>query len=621
MSSDRKLLALFVGAILALTVWVAWPLFAKPKERASEGEPREGFGAVVGLAAMLTVGFLFGIIPLTIVLYAARHRPKDTVRRAVAITGLLSGLAFAGLSAAAFLLPQSKGGSFDVRVEVVRYTAVGVGVVFLFFVLGRLLPALLDFLEQRSFTSFVGARHVRATKSGFLTVISILSMAGVGLGSCTLCATTSIMGGFGHDLKRKLLDNNAHVIIDTTKNGGINDWEPTLDRVRFAIAPRKAAATPVVAGDAMGSSVSTTAGVLVRGIDPDTIGDVIALRDNIKAENGGVGNWDYFLHPEMLTELPADTVIGRSADGHEVLKSPEVHYVDPSIAPEVAAVLKNPIPVRPPIILGRELAKSLHVYVGDEISLLSPSGELGPMGVMPRTRKFRVAAIFYSGMYEYDASHAYIDIKVAQEFFNLENKISEIDIRVPEPEKVADFKGAIDGAVSAAMARERPDNAAPLAPLRVRDWVEMNKTLFSALLLEKIASFVILSILIAVATFCIICTLLLMVTEKGKEIAILKALGASNGHIIRIFMLEGVLIGAIGTVGGVMVALASCTGLKWFGVRLDPDVYYIDRLPVNVDLRDYGLVAILAIIICTLMTIYPAFVAADVHPVEGLRHE
>jgi lipoprotein-releasing system permease protein len=151
--------------------------------------------------------------------------------------------------------------------------------------------------------------------------------------------------------------------------------------------------------------------------------------------------------------------------------------------------------------------------------------------------------------------------------------------------------------------------------------MEMNKNLFSALKLEKIATFIILSIAIAVASFCIVCTLLLMVTEKGKEIAVLKALGASNGAIMRIFMLEGVIIGGIGTIFGVGTALAACTGLSWFGVRLDPDVYYIDRLPVNVNGADYAMVAVAAMIICTIATIYPARAASTLSPVDGLRYE
>jgi lipoprotein-releasing system permease protein len=488
----------------------------------------------------------------------------------------------------------------------VRFGALFTGVVFLLAVLAAGLPLMLDALERRSFVSYVGARHVRATKSGFLTVISVLSMAGVGVSSCALCSVTSIMGGFGHDLKRKILGNNAHMVIDAGSPGGFGQWEDVLDDTRLALAARGGAATPVVAGDAMGSSSSNTAGALVRGIDPETIGQVIDLRKNIE-----VGRFEYLEDPDKLANLPPDEIIGRGPGGEPYFKGPDFR-VPPDADPSVQEFIKKSTPVYPGIIIGRELSKSLHVLVGDEITLLSPMGELGPTGVMPRSRKFRVAGIFYSGMYEYDATHAYVKLDIAQKFFSMGDKITQIDVRVPDPEKVSDFRAAVDGAVAAA---ERP------TPLRVRDWMEMNKNLFSALKLEKIATFIILSIAIAVASFCIVCTLLLMVTEKGKEIAILKALGASDGAIMRIFMLEGMVIGAIGTVFGVGTALATCTGLANFGVRLDPDVYYIDRLPVNVNGSDYAMVALAALVICTIATLYPARAASKLSPVDGLRYE
>jgi lipoprotein-releasing system permease protein len=241
---------------------------------------------------------------------------------------------------------------------------------------------------------------------------------------------------------------------------------------------------------------------------------------------------------------------------------------------------------------------------------------------MPRSRRFRVAAIFYSGMYEYDVTHAYVLMEEAQKFFSLDDKITHIDIRVPDPERVQEVRPAVEAAVAASAALdEAPEGGKPPPQLRVRDWMEMNKNLFSALKLEKIATFIILSIAIAVASFCIVCTLLLMVTEKGKEIAVLKALGASDNAVMRVFMLEGVIIGAIGTIYGVGTALAVCTGLYWFGVRLDPDVYYIDRLPVNVNLSDYAMVAVASLLICTIATIYPARAASRLSPVDGLRYE
>jgi lipoprotein-releasing system permease protein len=485
--------------------------------------------------------------------------------------------------------------------------------VFLVAVLVAGLPIVLDAIEARGFTSFVGARHVRATKSGFLTVISVLSMAGVAVSSCALCSVTSIMGGFGHDLKRKILGNNAHIVVDVTRPGGFGDWEKKLEATRAALARAGGgAATPVVGGEAMASSSSNTAGALVRGIDPETIGDVIDLKDNIE-----VGKFDYFVHPEKLLDLGADEIVGFGPERIPYYHGPDFRNA-PDTDPSLREFLKQNEKVYPGVIIGKELAKSLHVLVGEEISLLSPMGELGPMGMMPRTRKYRVAAIFYSGMYEYDATHAYVMLADAQSFFSLNDKsrITNIDVRVPDPERVEPFHAAVLAAM-----QDQDANGGLGAEIRVRDWIEMNRNLFSALKLEKIATFIILSLAILVASFCIVCTLLLMVTEKGKEIAILKALGASDGAIMRIFMLEGVIIGAIGTTFGVGVALAACSGLASFGVRLDPEVYYIDRLPVNVNGGDYLMVAVAAMIICTVSTIYPAYAASELRPVEGLRWE
>ncbi|HSO00491.1 MAG TPA: ABC transporter permease [Candidatus Nanopelagicales bacterium] len=543
------------------------------------------------------------LVSALLVVRGLRRMSKSLPRAMFWWLGGLLGGAFALLSTMAASLPVQRGTApIVLKHELIRGGALGTGVVFLLIALAALLPILLDALERRSFVSYVGARHVRATKSGFLTVISVLSMAGVGVSSCALCSVTSIMGGFGADLKRKILGNNAHIVVDASRPGGFDDWEDQLAGVRIALAPAGGAATPIVAGDAMGSSSSNTAGALVRGIDPETIGQVIDLKNNIE-----VGKFEYLTAPERLTELPPDEVIGRGPGGEPYFKGPDLRFTQ-DVDPTVKEFLRKQTRIHPGVIIGRELAKSLHVLVGDEVTLLSPIGELGPTGVMPKSRRFRVAAIFYSGMYEYDASHAYVLLDQAQRFFNLENKITHIDVRVPDPERVAEVRPLVERAVNG-------------SGLRVRDWMEMNRNLFSALKLEKIATFIILSIAIAVASFCIVCTLLLMVTEKGKEIAILKALGASDGAVMRIFMLEGVIIGAIGTIFGVGTALATCLGLSWFGVRLDPDVYYIDRLPVNVNGVDYALVALAALVICTVATLYPARAASRLSPVDGLRYE
>jgi lipoprotein-releasing system permease protein len=202
----------------------------------------------------------------------------------------------------------------------------------------------------------------------------------------------------------------------------------------------------------------------------------------------------------------------------------------------------------------------------------------------------------------------YTTIDEAQSYFAMPDKVSAIDVKVDDAENADRFTPMVIDAVAR-------------ADLRVRDWREINKNLFSALKLERIATFLILSIMIIVASFCIVCNLLLMVTEKAKEIAILKALGASDGSVLRTFMTMGMIIGGIGTLLGVSTGAALCAGLQWFGLRLDPDVYYIDRLPINVSAADYGAVAVAALVICTIATLFPAKQAAQLRPVDGLRYE
>ncbi len=498
-------------------------------------------------------------------------------------------------------LPPVRGSAWTPMDAAARVATILFGIFSTVLILATLLPWLLDRLEGARFALFVGARHVRSQKSGFLTVISVLSICGVAISSCALSSVVSVMGGFSTDLKRKILGNNAHIVVDTVSQQPFSDYGPVLDRVRAV--PGVVGATPVVSGEVMMSSASNLAGVIVRGIDPDTIGAVIDLKTNIE-----VGQFKYLEDPEKLRHLPPDEIIGIGAHGEEYRKGNDLLLDSDDLDPAVRMAIDTAPPMRPGIIIGRELSHTLHVFIGDEVTLVSPLGDLGPMGVMPRTRRFRVAAIFYSGMYEYDASHVYTLMNEAQDYFETSGKITAIDVKVKDAERVSDFTPDVATAVG------RED-------LRVRDWRDMNKNLFSALKLERLATFIILSIAIIVASFSIICTLLLMVTEKGKEIAILKALGASDGDILRTFMTEGIVIGAIGTAFGVATGLAQCAGLGAFGLRLPPEVYYIDRLPVHVSGWDFLAVAASAMIICTLATIYPAYMASKLRPVDGLRYE
>jgi lipoprotein-releasing system permease protein len=533
---------------------------------------------------------------------SARHRVVRGVLQGICA---LMGAMFVGFTYWTERLPVLRGSQWNLRDALVRSGAVVTGMFFVVGTVVALLPWTLDRLERGPFAFYVAARHVRAKKSGFLTLISMLSIFAVALASFSLSAAISVMGGFSADLKRKILGNNAHIVVDTTSQAPWGDYEATLDRVRAVHGVM--AATPIVQGEVMASSASNLAGVIVHGVAPATIGNVIDLRKNIEAPVKVDDKLAYLESPELLRHIPADEVIGIGPGGEEYTKGPELPPLGDDLDPQVAAIIAQP-PLRPGLVVGRELAKTLHVYVGDEVTLVSPLGDLGPMGVMPKTRKFRIAAIFYSGMYEYDATHVYVTIDEAQSYFAEAGKISAIEVKVDDAENADRMTPAVTEAVG------RPE-------LRVRDWREMNKNLFSALKLERIATFLILSIEIIVASFCIVCTLLLMMTEKAKEIAILKALGATDGTIMRTFMTEGIIIGGIGTLLGVATGVSVCTGLAWFGLRLDPDVYYIDRLPINVSGPDYVAVTLAALTICTIATIFPAKQAAQLRPVDGLRYE
>jgi len=540
-------------------------------------------GATVVLAGLL---FLLWYVLKFLARMVARH---------FRIFSALAVMATAGLIWQTTQIEDPLGGIFVLSHQIIRAAAaLGVTTVVVCAMI-LVTPSILDALERGNFISFVAARHVRAKKSGFLTVISLLSILGVAISSFALCNVISIMGGFGADLKTKILDNNANIRVESPDAGGFEYWREMLDDIR--LTHDVAAASPVAGGEVMASSSSTTAGVQLRGIDTQSFGAVVKVPESMR-----VGSFDYLDDPLKLRFLPEDTPIGLGAGGEVYLKGKSADSYELKDTDEV------PDDVYPGIVLGKELASSLHAYVGDELTLVSPMGDLGPMGLMPRTRKFRVAGIFYTGMYEYDASHAYVTLEAAQELLDLKHFVTSVDVRVKQVDEVVQTTSAIRTAI------KRPE-------LKVRNWREMNQNLFSALKLEKFATFVILSIAILVASFCIICTLLLMVTEKSKEIAIMKSMGSSDQTIKRLFMTEGMLIGGVGTVFGVVTGFTAMTGLKEFGIQLDPEVYYIERLPITVDPLDYFFIALCSFLITTLATLYPAIAASRLSPVDGIRYE
>jgi len=268
------------------------------------------------------------------------------------------------------------------------------------------------------------------------------------------------------------------------------------------------------------------------------------------------------------------------------------------------------------IILGKELLRRLGLGVGDIVSMVSPVSRVTPVGLIPRMKLFKVVGVFESGMYEYDANLSFILLKSAQKFFSMKNGVSGIEVRVADIEQAGNIASAIQKELG--------------FPYLVRDWMQMNRNLFSALKLEKIVMFIILILIIFVAAFNIVSTLFMLVMEKAKEIAILKSMGASCSSIMKIYSYQGLVIGLVGTFLGCATGFVIVPNLNEivgsiesiFGIVAFPsDVYYLDRLPSKIQYMDSFLIIIFSVVICLVASLYPAWRASKLDLVDGLRYE
>jgi len=400
-------------------------------------------------------------------------------------------------------------------------------------------------------------------------MMTALSVGGVGVGVMALIIVLSVMSGFEVDLQEKIVGTNAQVVVSKYADGfpEYREVMSKIQKVRGVIGQ-----TPVILNEVMIRSDQNTAGAVIKGIDPASVGDVTDLRRNILVG----GSLEQLANPDSIPQKPEST-------GTRVARMPG-------------------------IILGKELAASLKVTVGDRVNIISPLGEeLGPQGPMPKSRAFRVAGIFYSGMYEYDAKFVYILLEAAQKFFDLEG-VTGIEIKVANVD---------DARRVAKMINEALDGW----PYRTRDWGEMNRNLFSALRLEKLVMGIILTIIVIVAGGLIVATVIMLVLEKRKEIAVLKALGVPDGGIVKIFLSEGLQIGLAGGLLGLLSGLGWCLFIEKIGIKLDPQVYYIPELPVKIEPLQTIIPVVIAILVTYLASIYPALKASQVEPVEGLKSE
>ena len=410
-----------------------------------------------------------------------------------------------------------------------------------------------------AFEYFIGSRYLRARqKQAFINLITILSIAGVTVGVMALIVVIAVMTGFEADLKSRILGGQSHVIV--LRHGGeFTDYHQVMQAVEKIDGV--VASTPFIYTQGMLRSKHGLSGAVIRGIDPETAGQVIGTLKKL--------------------DLPSVSDVNRNSENQAAI---------------------------PGIVLGKELARNLGVTEGKILYLISPRGMLSPIGHVPAMKQFKVTGFFESGMYDFDSSFAYIHLKDAQKILRMGDSVSGVEVRVNEIYKAREIADKIIDKIR--------------FPYWARDWIQMNQNLFRALKMERFVMFIILTLIILVAAFNIASTLIMMVMGKTRDIAILKAMGATDKSIRKIFVFNGMVIGLIGTALGVGLGLLLCWGLKHYDIyELTGDIYYFTtNLPVKLEVINVIAIISAALVICFMATLYPARQAAKLNPVDAFRY-
>jgi lipoprotein-releasing system permease protein len=454
------------------------------------------------------------------------------------------------------------------------------------------------------FELFVATRYLRAKRrQAFIGVITGISVLGVAAGVASLIVALAINNGFRQDLQARLLGSTAHISLLRVESDGIRDWRPLLEKL--SKQPHVVAAAPAIYEQVLISRGPRARGAVLKGMLPQyerkvsdllktvTLGSAAALEEPAVAAGGFVE-----------TSSKANSNATAAGEGARSTQAE---------SPDDLAGVERRVTAMPPIILGKDMAEEIGATVGSVVLVTSPQGELTPFGMVPKYIRFHVAGIFNSGFYDYDSSWAFIRLSDAQQLFGLGDVISVIQFKLDDIYLAGDVARALEQAA---------DLSSGSHGFMATSWMEQNKPLFRALRLERVVTFITIGLIVFVAALNILISLIMMVMEKTKDIAVLMSLGTKKKQIRRVFIAQGVLIGVIGTVIGLVLGYAiSWAGGHYHFISLSPEVYSIDYVPFAPRLTDGIIVALVSIGISFVATIYPSWSAARILPAEALRYE
>jgi len=456
------------------------------------------------------------------------------------------------------------------------------------------------------FELFVASRYLRAKRrQAFIGIITAISIAGVAAGVASLVIALAINNGFRQDLQQRLLGSTSHISLLRVADDGIKDWPALMDRL--AKQPHIVAAAPAIFEQVLISRGPRARGAVLKGMIPRyerKVGDLLTTVKEGSAEALEETNTEPGLRPGLggseIRPYTSTAAAGSAGEG--------ARATQPEQSPDSLEAVEQRVAAMPPIVLGKDMADNLGATVGSVVLVTSPQGELTPFGMVPKYNRFRVVGIFNSGFYDYDSAWAFARLSDAQQLFGLGDLISVIEFKVDDIYRADVISHELEDAAGKGF--------------MASNWMEQNKALFRALRLERVVTFITIGLIVFVAALNILISLIMMVMEKTKDIAVLMSMGTRQSQVRNVFMAQGVLIGVIGTVIGLALGYGvSYAAGHYHIISLSPEVYSIDYVPFAPRVIDGVIVALVAVGISFVATLYPSWSASRILPAEALRYE